>query len=70
MQYHYNALLLILMEDYTSSYIFSGYNLHSILILDTRNWVMFLVKKPLALHCDKIQRQDNINNSQTPVHSH
>ena len=60
MQSHYIAFLLILLEDYTTSYIFSGYILHYILILD-RNWVMYLVKKPLALPSEKIQRQGKYN---------
>ena len=49
MQY-YIVFLLISLEDYTSSYIFSGYivKLHYILILDTINWVMPLVIKPLV----------------------
>ena len=51
------CILFILLEDYTSSSIFSGYILHYILILDTRNRVMSLVKKPLTLYCEKIQRQ-------------
>ena len=68
MQCHYIAFVLVLLEDYTSSYIFKGYILHWILILDTR--VMSLVKKPFTLYCERFRGRVNIYNSKISVHSH